>query len=129
MWHCQLLTSNNFFTTAQFVKDQHFGGLPQTSSNGNTDGSTTQDQGSGNRFKSQQERMDEIIAESKKRKLAARSEKEAQIQLVSQLDSQYDRFKALLQGNLMTEEDKIKVMPTDLEMVFSECSHCIFFIH
>uniref|UniRef100_A0A2P2I4L6 Nucleolar protein 14-like n=1 Tax=Hirondellea gigas TaxID=1518452 RepID=A0A2P2I4L6_9CRUS len=88
---------------AKFVKEQHFGGVPAlSSSSGGESGE------SGTLYKSEKDRIDEIIAESKKRKLESKLQKEEQKESFKELDDQFSHFMKLMSGNLMTVEESRK---------------------
>lgn len=99
-----------FLSTAKFVKEQHFGGGLFTK-RGTSEGDT-QD---GDKSKSRKEWIDEIIAESKKKKAESRKEKDEQYETVAKLDSELQNFMKLMANHKLTDEDKEKV-----------CIYCIY---
>ncbi|XP_045127343.1 nucleolar protein 14-like isoform X2 [Portunus trituberculatus] len=84
---------------AKFVKEQHFGGGLLTK----LDGADETDKG---KPKSKKEWIDEIIAESKKKKAESRKEKEEQYEAVSKLNSELQSFMKLMANQAMTKDDK-----------------------
>ncbi|XP_042212152.1 nucleolar protein 14-like isoform X2 [Homarus americanus] len=89
---------------AQFVKKQHFGGggfLTKSEDQGDDD------KGDG-KPKSRKDWIDEIIAESKKKKAESKKEKEEQYEAVSKLDAELQSFMKIMANYTLTDEDKIK---------------------
>lgn len=87
-----------FCPTAQFVKEQHFGGGFLTK--------REDAEGDPDKHKTKKEWIDEIIAESKRKKAEFKKEKEEQHEAVSNLDSKLQNFMKMMAGYAMTDEDK-----------------------
>ncbi|XP_063590156.1 nucleolar protein 14-like [Penaeus indicus] len=86
-----------FCPTAQFVKEQHFGGFLTR---------REYEEGDTDKHKTKKEWIDEIIAESKRKKAEFKKEKEEQHEAVSNLDSKLQNFMMIMAGYTMTDEDK-----------------------
>lgn len=86
-----------FCPTAQFVKEQHFGGFLTR---------REYEEGDTDKHKTKKEWIDEIIAESKRKKAEFKKEKEEQNEAVSNLDSKLQNFMMMMAGYTMTDEDK-----------------------
>ncbi|KAK7086705.1 nucleolar complex protein 14, partial [Halocaridina rubra] len=84
----------------QFVKDRHFGGGLLTKRE------TGEENKEGEKSKSKKEWIEEIIAESKKKKAEAKKEKEEQYEAVTKLDSELQTFLQIMSGKTITDEDK-----------------------
>ncbi|XP_027226353.2 nucleolar protein 14 [Penaeus vannamei] len=82
---------------AQFVKEQHFGGFLTR---------REYEEGDTDKHKTKKEWIDEIIAESKRKKAEFKKEKEEQNEAVSNLDSKLQNFMMMMAGYTMTDEDK-----------------------
>ncbi|XP_047497739.1 nucleolar protein 14-like [Penaeus chinensis] len=82
---------------AQFVKEQHFGGFLTR---------REYEEGDTEKHKTKKEWIDEIIAESKRKKAEFKKEKEEQHEAVSNLDSKLQNFMMIMAGYAMTDEDK-----------------------
>ena len=91
-----------FLCKANFVKEQHFGGGLLTK----LDGANEADK---DKPKSKKEWIDEIIAESKKKKAESRKEKEEQYEAVNKLNSELQSFMKLMANQAMTKDDKDNV--------------------
>lgn len=88
---------SHFCPTAQFVKEQHFGGFLTR---------REYEEGDTDKHKTKKEWIDEIIAESKRKKAEFKKEKEEQHEAVSNLDSKLQNFMMIMAGYTMTDEDK-----------------------
>ena len=93
-----------YYSTAKFVKEQHFGGGGFLSRKVENEEGKEE-----NKFKSKKERIEEIIAESKLEKANKKKDKEEVDDAVRKLDSELNTFLSLMQGNFITDNDKEKV--------------------
>ena len=82
------------------MKEQHFGGGGLL---------TKRDDADKDKPKSKKEWIDEIIAESKKKKAESKKEKEEQYEAVSKLNSELQSFMKLMANQAMTKDDKDNV--------------------
>lgn len=83
---------------AQFVKERHFAGGFLTK----------RETGDEEKPKSKKEWIDEIIAESKKKKAEAKKDKEEQYEAVSKLDANLNTFLMMMSGKTIKDEDKLE---------------------
>lgn len=83
---------------AQFVKEKHFGGGGLLTKR--------EDQEVDGKPKSRKDWIDEIIAESKKKKAESKKEKEEQYEAVTKLDSELQSFMKIMANHTLTDEDK-----------------------
>ncbi|KAK3873272.1 hypothetical protein Pcinc_021699 [Petrolisthes cinctipes] len=84
---------------AKFVKEQHFGGGLFTKHGASEDT---------DKPKSKKEWIDDMIAESKKKKAESRKEKDDQYEAVAKLDSELQTFMKLMANQTLTDDDKDK---------------------
>lgn len=63
--------------------------------------------------KSRKDWIDNIIAESKKKKIEFKKEKEEHYEAVSKLDAELQSFMKIMASNTLTDEDKDKVSYTE----------------
>lgn len=82
------------------MKEQHFGGGGLFTKLGGADEADKE------KPKSKKEWIDEIIAESKKKKEESRKEKEEQHEAVSKLNSEFESFMKIMANRIMTKDDK-----------------------
>ncbi|XP_045582443.1 nucleolar protein 14 isoform X2 [Procambarus clarkii] len=92
---------------AQFVKEKHFGGGGFLSKR---EGQEVDDKDG--KPKSRKDWIDEIIAESKKKKAESKKEKEEQYEAVNKLDAELQSFMTMMASHTLTDEDKDKAKKT-----------------
>ncbi|KAF2347773.1 Nucleolar protein 14, partial [Trinorchestia longiramus] len=102
---------------AQFVKKQHFGGASLYA-----DADVPVEE---RKYKCQKDKIDEIVAESKMRKLQAKQDQESQRKKVEVLDSQFKNFMEMMKGNLITHDDKKKAKREDPMRDYDRLMHHI----